>query len=165
MNPEFRVRLATAGDAELIGYHRARMFQDMGQIPAHLFDEFRSESSKRVRNLIESDEYVGWLACHNSAPNKIVAGAGVQLRQVLPHPASNDGFAEGRHALIINVFTEPEWRRKGLAALLLEQIIEWSRVEKIDRLLLHASEQGRALYERLGFVLTNEMKFVGGDAP
>jgi len=165
MRAQFKVRPATVEDAEVIGYHRARMFHEMRQIPDHLFEAFKSESSVRVRELLESGEYVGWLAGPESAPEKVVAGAGVQLRRVLPHPANDERFAEGRHGLIINVFTEPEWRRKGLAELLLRRIIEWSQEQKLDRLVLHSSEYGRALYERLGFVQTNEMKFVGDSLP
>ena len=44
---------------------------------------------------------------------------------------------------------------------LLERIIEWAKQERLDRLVLHASEKGRNLYERLGFVATNEMRFAG----
>jgi ribosomal protein S18 acetylase RimI-like enzyme len=162
MSAQFTVRIAEVDDAEVIGYHRARMFQDMEQIPAHLFDAFRIRSTERVRGMLISGEYVGWLANPLAAPDEIVAGAGVQLRTVLPHPAGDDSFAEGRHGLIINVFTEPAWRRQGLAELLLRQIIQWSCEQKLDRLVLHSSKYGRALYERLGFAQTNEMKFVGG---
>ena len=158
---EFRIRLATPDDAELIGYHRARMFQDMKQLPENLFDQFRVRSAERTHELLTSGEYVGWLAHPADAPENIVAGAGIQLRQVLPHPADEERFAEGRHALLINVFTEPEWRRRGLGELLLRHIIRWSIQQKIDRLVLHASEDGRRMYERLGFVPTNEMRFGG----
>ena len=157
---EFRIRLASPDDAEVIGYHRARMFQDMGQIPVHLYESFQRRSQERVREMLISGEYVGWLATVGT-PEKIIAGAGVQLRMVLPHPATDKGFAEGSQALIINVFTEPEWRRKGLGEKLLKEIIEWSREQRIDRLVLHASEDGRALYQRLGFVVTNEMRLQG----
>jgi hypothetical protein len=40
-------------------------------------------------------------------------------------------------------------------------VINWAREERLDRLVLHASEEGRALYERLGFAATNEMRFQG----
>ena len=165
MPTQFHVRLATPDDAEIIGWHRARMFYDMGDIPDHLFDEFRSRSRDRIHEQLVSGEYVGWLASPNHALEKIIAGAGAQLRRVMPHPSTGPngepGIGEGRHAIIINVFTEPEWRRRGIAALLMQHIIDWSRKERLDRLVLHASEYGRALYEKLGFVLTNEMKFVG----
>jgi GNAT superfamily N-acetyltransferase len=161
MMESIQVRFAQPADADVIGYHRARMFQEMGQIPNHLYKTFERRSQERVRELLVSGEYVGWLASGPGAAGKIVAGAGVQLRKVLPHPAGEHGFAEGSKAVIINVYTEPEWRRKGIAELLLKRIIEWSREQKLDRLVLHASRQGRSLYERLGFVLTNEMRFAG----
>ena len=48
---------------------------------------------------------------------KIIAGAGVIMREVPPFPIRHkDGeitIAEGRQGLIVNVFTEPEWRRRG----------------------------------------------------
>ena len=133
MSDQFHLRQATVDDAEIIGYHRARMFHDMGQIPEHLYESFQRRSQERVRELLVSGEYVGWLVSPASTPDKIVAGAGVQLRTVLPHPATDKAFAEGSQALIINVFTEPEWRRQGLAERLLKEIINWSREQRIDR--------------------------------
>jgi len=93
-------------------------------------------------------------------PNNIIAGAGVHLRRVLPHPFKNTAiFADGHHGIIVNVFTEPDWRRQGVAEMLLKQIIDWAREQKLDELVLHASSDGSALYERLGFIATNEMRF------
>ena len=165
MPNEFNVRLATPADADIIGWHRARMFHDMGDIPDHLFEEFRTLSRSRLHEQLTSGEYVGWLASPVDSLGQIIAGTGAQLRRVMPHPLTGPngeaGIAEGRHAIIINVFTEPEWRRRGVAALLMRHLIAWSREERLDRLVLHASDDGRALYEKLGFVLTNEMKFVG----
>ena len=37
---KFRVRLATIDDADIIAWHRARMFQDMGDLEPHLFEAF-----------------------------------------------------------------------------------------------------------------------------
>jgi GNAT superfamily N-acetyltransferase len=162
---EFQVRRATPADADIIGMHRARMFYDMGEIPDHLLEEFQQRSRAHLREMLTRGEYVGWLASPQDLLGKVIAGAGVQLRRVSPHPSTGrngeQGIAEGRHAIVINVYTEPEWRRRGVASLLMQYIIDWSRTERLDRLVLHASDDGRALYEKLGFVLTNEMKFVG----
>jgi GNAT superfamily N-acetyltransferase len=75
---------------------------------------------------------------------------------------------QGRHALVVNVFTEPAWRRRGIAELLMRRLLAWAREERLDRVVLHASAEGRPLYERLGFVSTNEMRLaedLGGFAP
>ena len=162
---EFFVRRADAQDAAIIARHRARMFHDMGEISSETFDDFVAASQAWTERALASGEYIGWLAAAQTAPAVIVAGAGVQRHHVPPHPCrpSRDGvFAKGRHAIVLNVFTEPEWRSRGIAELLMEEIIRWAREEKLDRLVLHASAQARSLYERMGFVATNEMRF--GDA-
>lgn len=165
MSEPFHVRLATPADADIIGSHRARMFRDMGDVPPHLFDKFYAMSRDRLHEQLTSGEYVGWLASPGDSLNQIIGGAGVQLRRVMPHPVTGPdgepGIAEGRHAIIVNVFTEPELRRHGVAALLMQSIIDWSRNERLDRLVLHASDEGRALYQQFGFVPTTEMEFSG----
>ena len=161
MSDLFRLRLARPADAETIAWHRARMFQDMGELPSNLFETFRAKSRDRLHDALAHGEYVGWLASPENDSNTIVGGAGVHLHRTLPHPLSRSALAEGRLGVIGNVFTEPEWRRRGVAEMLLRRIIEWARAERLDRLVLHASEEGRALYERLGFVTSNEMRLAG----
>jgi GNAT superfamily N-acetyltransferase len=158
----FQIRQATVADAEVIGWHRARMFQDMDLVPDYLFESFRAKSAERMRASLASGEYVGWLVPDPNAPQKIIAGAGVVLRPIPPIPIPDASgkikIYDGRQALIVNVFTEPQWRRRGLARLLMEKIMAWSREQGIESVVLHASDQGRALYEQLGFIATNEMR-------
>ena len=165
MSERFTIRLATLADLGAIAEHRARMFQEMGEVPAQAFEILRTKSHERLRDLLTRGEYIGWLAGPARKPDIIAGGAGVQLRHVLPHPllGAKEGntIAEGRHAIILNVFTEPDWRRQGVAVLLLQTIIDWARTERLDRLVLHASDAGRSLYARLGFVGTNEMRLAG----
>jgi GNAT superfamily N-acetyltransferase len=161
MSERFTIRFATPADADAIAEHRARMFEEMGELSPDAFQILRANSQERLGDLITRGHYIGWLAVPAHQPEIIAGGAGVQLREVLPHPKAGNKVAQGRHAIILNVFTEPRWRRQGIALILLQQIIDWARAEQIDRLILHASAAGRSLYERLGFVGTNEMRFAG----
>ena len=94
-------------------------------------------------------------------PGAIIAGAGVQLRNTLPHPRTPLGAPHGREAIVLNVYTEPAWRGRGIAEALMRRVIEWAGEAGLHTLVLHASEAGRPLYERLGFASTNEMRFTG----
>jgi GNAT superfamily N-acetyltransferase len=158
-----RVRRATPGDALTIAGHRARMFRDMGQLPPEAFESLVVASEARLRDMLVTGEYVGWLAI--SADGTVVGGAGAQRRLVLPHPRrALDGgvsVAEGRHAIVLNVYTDPDWRRRGVAEEVMRHVLRWAEEERLDRLVLHASDEGRPLYERLGFVATNEMRYRG----
>ena len=159
----FVIRRATAADAAVIARHRARMFHDMDEISDDAFADFLAASQEWTERGLTSGEYIGWLAVSKNRPDEIVGGAGVQLRQVPPHPCrptrADKGFAQGRHAIVLNVFTEPEWRRRGIGNLMMQEVLRWARAEKLDRLVLHASDQARSLYERMGFIATNEMRY------
>lgn len=163
-NASFLVRQARVEDAPIIAWHRARMFQDMGELSAAIFDNFLDEARVWLERALDNGEYVGWLGVPRDKPDMIAGGVGVQLRQVSPHPCRpphEGSFAKGRHAIVLNVFTEPEWRRRGLARLLMEEIVRWAGAERLDGLVLHASAEARALYERMGFMPTNEMRYEG----
>jgi hypothetical protein len=109
---EFRIRQATPDDAAIIGWHRARMFQDMGLVPDELFESFRTKALDRLGKTLASGDYSGWLVSQRTAPQRIIAGAGVIIRGVPPFPIRHKSgeitIAEGRQGLIINVFTEPD---------------------------------------------------------
>ena len=96
--------------------------------------------------------YRGWLAQDHDG--RVVAGGGIIL---LPYHSSPRDPSPQR-AWIVNMYTEPEHRRQGLARRLMDEMIGWCRGRRMTTVYLHASEEGRALYESLGFTPTNEMR-------
>src|SRR5256886_14307692 len=95
-------------------------------------------------------------------PDRIVAGAGIQSRRLLPRPEPDRRqLRRGPEAIVRNVCTERAWRRRGLARGLMERVIAWAREHGVGRLVLHASPEGRPLYDQLDFVPTNEMRYRG----
>ena len=164
MPDAFNVRFATAADLEVISHHRARMFADMGKLPIEIVDSFRAQSLEALRGMFAEGKYFGWVVTPRDEGEKIVAGAGLQVRELPPRPQSNRkgkiDIVSGRQAVVVNVYTEPEWRRRGLAALLIKRAIEWTREQGIESVVLHASDDGRTVYERLGFIATNEMRLL-----
>jgi GNAT superfamily N-acetyltransferase len=87
---------------------------------------------------------------------KIAASGALKFADWLPRP---DGSRRGL-AYAHSVYTEPDFRRKGLARHILNAMIEYGRENGWPRISLHASEMGRGLYEDLGFKPTNEMRLV-----
>lgn len=154
---EVRVRAATLADVATLGHHRAEMFRDMGQLTEHNERALARASECFFREAMASGEYIAWLAVTPAAPERVVAGVGLWLRPMLPRPTPT-GIIQGREALIANVYTEPDWRRRGIATLLMHHVLDYTREHHVQRVLLHASDDGRPLYETLGFEPTNEMK-------
>jgi len=96
--------------------------------------------------------YRGFLAEDNSGA--VVGGGGIV---VSPWPGVV-GQRQPRRAMILNMYVESAQRRKGIALALMEAMIAWCRENEFACVSLHASEQGRGLYEKLGFKPTDEMR-------
>jgi GNAT superfamily N-acetyltransferase len=122
------------------------MFRDMGDLSGDDdFEALRSASEEWLAPRLANGEYVGWLVEQDGA---VVAGGGVLLRELWPVPGC---CRAGRWAHVGNVYTEPGHRRRGLARLVMETILEWCRSQAIDHVTLAASREGRPLYEALEF--------------
>jgi GNAT superfamily N-acetyltransferase len=162
---ETLIRQATVDDIAIIAGHRAAMFLAMGSTSPDAVERLVAETEVSLRAAMPRQEYLGWLAYPPEAPERVIAGAGVQVRRTLPFPRRQpDGrteIARGRQALVLNVYTEPSFRRRGVARQLMAEVLRWARSARFDSLVLHASPDGRPLYEELGFVATNEMRFMG----
>jgi GNAT superfamily N-acetyltransferase len=159
----YRIRRATAADAGVLARHRAEMFRDMGDLPDGLHDTLVEASRAYFTQAIAEGGYIGWVAELDDPSREIVAGAGLQLRELLPRPdGARQRLVRGPQALVLNVYTERAWRRGGVADALMRELLQWCRGNGIESVVLHASDEGRPLYEKLGFTPTNEMRYDGG---
>ena len=146
------IRRATLQDSAVILHHRRSMFQDMGEGTPEELDNMVEATAPWLAQALADGSYLGWLA--EDAQGRVAAGGGVLISS---WPASpRDPYT--RRALIINVYTEPEFRRQGLARQIMYVILEGLKDNDFRSVVLHASDAGRHLYEALGFVPTNEMR-------
>jgi len=60
---------------------------------------------------------------------------------------------------VLSVYTRPEWRGRGVATGLIRESIAEARRRGLARIRLHATEDGRRVYEASGFKFrTDEME-------
>ena len=156
----FAIRRAAPGDAAAVAAHRVGMFRDMGRVQdGALADALRAAAEETLRAWLAAGTYLGWLAAPADRPGEIVGGAGLQLRPMLPRPdPEGRTLIVGPEAYVLNVFVERAWRRQGVAARLMDEVLRWTREDGRRVVTLHASSEGRPLYERLGFAPTNELR-------
>jgi GNAT superfamily N-acetyltransferase len=91
-----------------------------------------------------ADDFAAWVAEIDGRP------AGTAGILWFPHPPSRRS-PDGLEAYILNVYTAPEWRNRGVARALMERVVQEARAAGIKRIWLRASAAGRPLYESLGF--------------
>lgn len=59
----------------------------------------------------------------------------------------------------MNMYTKPEYRRQGIAYKTLDLLVTEAKARGISAISLEATEAGRALYEKYGFVkMEDEME-------
>lgn len=149
-----KTRQATVSDAALITRHRRRMFVDAGRADTPVLSVMADAHEPWVAKEIAAERYLGWITEDDGTP---VAGAGLLLLDWPPHPLDPRSTQRG---YLLNVYVEPEYRRRKLASNLIEMALAEARRRYIRVVALHSTEEGRRLYEANGFRSTNEMFYV-----
>lgn len=150
-DPSVTIREATLNDIPEILRQRRRMYEDMHYTDHAAIDAMCAASSPYLQKSLSDGSFRAWLACSG---DQTVAGGALIISPWLAHPYD----LECRRATILNVYTDPEYRRRGIARGLLQTIVAWCRSAGLARVTLHASDDGRHLYESLGFKPSNEMR-------
>ncbi len=110
---EPRIREAGGADLEIILHHRRSMFRDMGEGTVEELDRMVEVARPWLARALADGSYRHWLAV--DASGRVAGGGGVLLS---PWPANpHDPCTE--RAVILNVYTEIEFRRRGVARLVM----------------------------------------------
>jgi GNAT superfamily N-acetyltransferase len=164
--PEITIREAGPDDLETILHHRRSMFHDMSEGTAEELDRMVEVARPWMKNALGNGSYRHWLAIvssngsgANGGARRVAGGGGVLFS---PWPANpHDPCVE--RAIILNVYTEIEFRRQGIARQVMQVILASLKARGLRSVNLHASPEGRHLYEKLGFAQTNEMRLRFGE--
>ncbi len=70
---------------------------------------------------------------------------------IMKYPA-NPSFMNGTTGMIMNVYTLPKYRKRGIAGKLMKRAMNYAKDMGLSYLELKATEAGSALYNKLGFV-------------
>lgn len=149
---DITVREATLADLPVILHQRHAMFEAMGYRDPAVLDTVERNSEPYFAKGFEEGWYRSWLA--QTTDGRVIAGGGVSLVPWPPHPR------DGRpcRPMIHNVYTEPEYRRRGIARRLMQVMIDWCRAQGFVVVYLHSSDEGRPLYLSMGFETTSELR-------
>lgn len=144
---------ATRADYEVILETRKLMFEEMGKQDLETIwlsiPPFRDWLLAHMAN----NTYLGFFAVEGKI---VMSAAGMYLMDFPPGPLT----FHDKSAYLLNVYTYPDYRKRGLAKQLVQQLIAEAQKRGIRRILLHASDAGRPLYESMGFTISNEMRLM-----
>ncbi len=139
------VKRAGVGDAELLAEMRLEMRRERESAVCRIpEEEFYRHNLEFFRTRIADGSFISLIVWDG---DRAAACSGLSL-QVHPPTYENP---TGKHGYITNMYTRPAWRRQGIAAMLVEHLIETARQEGCAQLFLNASPMGRSVYVRCGF--------------
>jgi GNAT superfamily N-acetyltransferase len=131
------LRVAEAGDAGALA-----------QLRALWSDEEEPGFERRMAEWLasEGDRRTTWLATSDGEP---VGMASLFEYRRMPRP----GRPDSRWGYVSNMFVRAEYRKRGIAAALLDAIIAAADERGYARLVLSPSDEALTLYERAGFAV------------
>ncbi|MFA5985699.1 MAG: GNAT family N-acetyltransferase [Methylococcaceae bacterium] len=140
------VREAVLNDVPQLVELRLQLFAELGGLAsAELLPDLQEATEVYFTHAFTTGLCKTWLAI---ADEKVVAAGSMAIFHRLPYP----GNLQGHEAYLLNMYTLPAYRGKLAATRILEQMQHYAKAEKFGKVWLHASIDGRNLYERFGFM-------------
>ena len=138
-------RRAELADVENLINLRIKFLYEAEEIDKETTSHLLEESLTKYFNVhLQNGEFIAWFAVEDDL---IVATSGVSFSTVPP----SFGNILGEEAYIMNMFTLPQARKKGIGTMLLGKLIEDITKRKIKKVRLLTTELGKSLYLKAGF--------------
>lgn len=149
---------AAIEDIAILTKTRVEVLLAANQLPDDTdMSEVREQSCQYYKKALCDGTHVAYLVFDKDDKDLFVGAGGVSFYQVMPtyHNPS------GRKAYIMNMYTAPGYRRRGIAYHTLDLLVREARDRGIMEISLEATKEGRPLYEKYGFVqMEDEMELL-----
>lgn len=119
------------------------LLEDYDEIPQSKLTQITDNLPAYFRDHLNKDLFV--FVCR--IENMIVSCCFLYVSEKPPNPA----FINGRTGTVLNVYTKPQFRKKGIARELIKLLLAESEKHHLDFVELKATDSGYDLYRSLGF--------------
>jgi GNAT superfamily N-acetyltransferase len=140
-------RRAAIGDVPVLVSCRIRFLNELYSHPEN--DEtavMRKSLLAYFTKAIPSNDFIAWVAEYNG---RIIATSGLVVWE---KPAIYGGVESGKLGYLLNFYTIPEAREKGICTRLLNELIKEAKSIGLKYLHLHASKDSINIYRKAGFM-------------
>jgi len=145
---------ATIDDIPVLSVHHRKMFEEIWEQKGELISQALAKKleaaySAKIGKQIPEGSCKVWVVM---ADNQIVASGAITIVSFVPVPFDiNDNIA-----YLHSMYTEKGYRHKKCAQRIVKRALQYCQQNGIKRIILHASEAGRLVYEKLDFVSSPE---------
>lgn len=115
-----------------------------GERPGQYVQELQENLQQFFKITMQEGSFFAFLAEYDG---KVVSYGGMILKKI-PGDFNQSSYLEGD---ILNMYTLPSYRRKGISSLILEALLLEAKKRGISKVALHCSKDGEPLYRKYGF--------------
>lgn len=144
---------ATIDDLEMLTETRICVLRAANKLSDEVdMIEVREQTYEYYKKALSEEMHVAYLVFDEEL---FVGAGGVSFFGVMPTYHN----ATGKKAYIMNMYTKPEYRRRGIAYKTLDLLVDEAKKRGITAISLEATDMGKPLYEKYGFVkMMDEME-------
>ena len=148
-------RKATTEDIDLLVRTRIEVLRAAnGLADSTDMSEVERQSREYYQEALADETHTALLAFDH---DQFVGAGGISYYRVMPTYHN----PTGRKGYIMNMYTRPAYRRKGIAFHTLDLLVQDARDKGIAAVSLEATAAGRPMYEKYGFSdMKDEMVFI-----
>lgn len=143
---------ATLKDIDTLTKIRIQVLRTVNKLDETIdMSAIEKETYTYFKETLKSESHIAYLVYDEA---QLVGAGGVSFYKVMP---AYDN-PTGEKAYIMNMYTHSQYRRKGIAFKTLELLVKEARQKGVSHITLEATEMGKPIYEKFGFVdMINEM--------
>ena len=140
-----KVREIGTDEVELLTTYRMAYLTEMqGERSEEYQIRLKNELTQYFREAIAEKRCFAFLAQQGDE----ILSFGAMVLKKIPGDFNQSMYLEGD---ILNMYTVPFARRKGISALILQELLNEARNRGISKVSLHTSRDGEKLYRKFGF--------------
>jgi GNAT superfamily N-acetyltransferase len=142
---KIKVREIGTNQVELLTTYRMAYLTEMqGERSEEYQIRLKNELNQYFREAIAENRCFAFLAQQDDE----ILSFGAMILKKIPGDFNRSMYLEGD---ILNMYTIPFARRKGISALILQELLNEARKRGISKVSLHTSKDGEKLYRKFGF--------------
>jgi GNAT superfamily N-acetyltransferase len=145
-----KLQFATIDDINTLAMHHRKMFEEIWEQKGQKIEKARAQAIEdayyaKLEKQIQDGTCIAWVVKND---NQIVASGAITIVSFVPVP--ND--INHNVAYLHSMYTEKNYRNQKFAQKIVAGAINYCQKNGINRIVLNASESGRPIYEKVGFV-------------
>ena len=145
---------ATIDDVQILAIHHRKMFEEIWEQKGLFIEKVRAKEletaySEKIIKQLPEGICKAWVI---KTDNKIIASGAITIVSFVPVPSD----INHKIAYLHSMYTEKEYRNKKCAQKIVNMAIRYCQQNGISRVVLNASDAGRPIYDKIGFMPSPE---------